>query len=148
MSNFQLRESLRNLSIRDPLTNLFNRRFMEETLNREVGGAKRSDEEVSVMQIDVDHFKTFNDVYGHEVGDAVLKAVGEVLHLLFRDSDVPCRSGGEEFTVILPSCSWADAERRAHDLQGCIAELDFPFAGVGARPTWRCTRQRPRAGTG
>ena len=100
MANFTLRESLRNLSIRDPLTDLYNRRYMEETLKRELSSAVRSQDQLTVLQIDVDHFKEFNDTYGHrEVGDnAVLKAVGEVLLLLFRESDVPCRSGGEEFT--------------------------------------------------
>jgi diguanylate cyclase (GGDEF)-like protein len=135
MANFQLRESLRSMSIRDPLTNLFNRRYMEETLHRELSGAARTLDELSVIQIDVDHFKNFNDSYGHEVGDAVLRAVGDVLLSLFRDSDVPCRSGGEEFTVVLPKCSWVDAERRAQDLQGSIAALDFSFRGKGSRPT-------------
>jgi diguanylate cyclase (GGDEF)-like protein len=135
MANFQLRESLRNMSIRDPLTNLFNRRYMEETLHRELSSAARLLEELSVIQVDVDHFKMFNDNYGHEVGDAVLRAVGEVLLSLFRDSDVPCRAGGEEFTIVLPRCSWLDAERRAKDLQGRIAALDFSFRGRGSRPT-------------
>jgi diguanylate cyclase (GGDEF)-like protein len=134
VANFQLRESLRDLSIRDPLTNLFNRRFMEETLNRELSAATRSQEELSILQIDVDYFKVFNDTYGHEVGDDVLKAMGELLLLMFRDSDVSCRSGGEEFTVVLPNCSLDNAERRARDLQECTVELDFPFRGKGARP--------------
>jgi diguanylate cyclase (GGDEF)-like protein len=135
IANFELRESLRDLSIRDPLTNLFNRRFMEETLNREISDSGRSQEEHSVLQIDVDHFKDFNDIYGHEVGDDVLRAVADLLMLLFRESDVPCRSGGEEFTVILPKCTWPDAERRARDLMACITELDFPYKGKGVRPT-------------
>ena len=134
MANFTLRESLRNLSIRDPLTDLYNRRYMEETLKREMSGAARTQSELTILQIDVDHFKDFNDNYGHEVGDAVLKAVGEVLLLLFRESDVPCRSGGEEFTVILPDCAWVDGERRAQELQLCVAELDFAFKSKGARP--------------
>jgi diguanylate cyclase (GGDEF)-like protein len=135
MANFTLRDSLRNLSIRDPLTDLYNRRYMEETLKRELSSAVRSQDQLTVLQIDVDHFKDFNDTYGHEVGDAVLKSVGEVLLLLFRESDVPCRSGGEEFTVILPNCAWADGERRAQELQLCVAELDFPFKSKAARPT-------------
>jgi diguanylate cyclase (GGDEF)-like protein len=128
MANFNLRETLKNLSIRDPLTNLFNRRFMEETLNREMSSAARNHDEVSIMQMDVDHFKEFNDTYGHAVGDVVLRAVAGVILDLFRGSDVPCRYGGEEFTVVLPRCSWDAANARAKELQARIAELEIPIA--------------------
>jgi diguanylate cyclase (GGDEF)-like protein len=135
MANFNLRETLRSLSIRDPLTNLFNRRFMEETLYRELSNAARRDEEVSILHMDIDHFKMFNDTYGHEIGDAVLRSVGDVLLSMFRDQDVPCRYGGEEFTVILPKCSMLDAERRARQLQDRVAELDIHVDGNQAMPT-------------
>jgi diguanylate cyclase (GGDEF)-like protein len=72
--------------------------------------------------MDVDHFKQFNDTHGHEVGDSVLRAVAVVMLDLFRDSDVPCRSGGEEFTLILPRCSWEIANLRAMELQLRLAE--------------------------
>jgi diguanylate cyclase (GGDEF)-like protein len=121
-ANFKLRESLRHMSIRDPLTNLFNRRFMIETLDREMSITTRSHEPTSIIQMDVDHFKEFNDTYGHEVGDSVLRAVALVMLDLFRDSDVPCRSGGEEFTLILPRCSWEIANLRAMELQLRLAE--------------------------
>jgi diguanylate cyclase (GGDEF)-like protein len=123
MTNFNLREILRFQSIRDPLTNLFNRRFMEETLSREISKADRTLEEISVIQIDIDEFKVFNDGHGHAVGDAALTAISAVIISLFRDSDVPCRSGGEEFTVILPNCSWEHANSRCEELQRRVAEI-------------------------
>jgi diguanylate cyclase (GGDEF)-like protein len=123
LANFKLRESLKNLSIRDPLTNLFNRRFMIETLNREMAITARNHEQTSVIQIDIDHFKEFNDTFGHDVGDAVLQAVADVMFGLFRESDVPCRSGGEEFTLILPRCSWQVANVRALELQLRVAAM-------------------------
>jgi diguanylate cyclase (GGDEF)-like protein len=123
LSNFRLRESLNNLSIRDPLTNLFNRRFMIETLHREMTITTRSHDEISIMQIDIDNFKEFNDSFGHDVGDAVLVAVADVMLSVFRESDVPCRSGGEEFTLILPRCSWEIANLRAIELQALVATI-------------------------
>jgi diguanylate cyclase (GGDEF)-like protein len=128
MANFTLRESLRALSIRDPLTNLFNRRFMIETLQREISITTRSHDQTSVIQIDIDHFKTFNDTFGHEVGDAVLCCVAEVMLGLFRESDVPCRSGGEEFTLILPRCTWEIANARAQELQSRVALMHVPVS--------------------
>jgi diguanylate cyclase (GGDEF)-like protein len=126
LANFKLRESLQNLSVRDPLTNLYNRRFMLETLQREMSITSRNGDQTSIIQMDVDHFKKFNDSFGHEVGDAVLQAVADVMLSLFRDSDVPCRSGGEEFTMILPRCSWDTARLRAIALQARVAAMEIP----------------------
>ncbi|MGP8009372.1 MAG: diguanylate cyclase [Acidimicrobiales bacterium] len=123
MANFNLRENLRHQSIRDPLTNLFNRRFMEETLTREISKAARTFDEISVIQIDLDYFKDFNDQNGHAVGDSTLRAISEVILSRFRGSDVPCRSGGEEFTLLLPKCSWEDAYTRCLELQQLVAQL-------------------------
>jgi diguanylate cyclase (GGDEF)-like protein len=123
LTNFKLRESLNYLAIRDPLTNLFNRRFMVETLDREMAITTRSHDQTSVIQVDIDHFKGFNDLYGHDVGDAVLCGVAAVMLGLFRESDVPCRSGGEEFTLILPRCSWEIANVRAIELQARVAAM-------------------------
>jgi diguanylate cyclase (GGDEF)-like protein len=134
LANFKLRESLRNLSIRDPLTNLFNRRFMIETLRREMTITTRSNEQTSVMQIDIDHFKVFNDSFGHEVGDAILSSVAEIMLGLFRESDVPCRSGGEEFTLILPRCSWEIANLRALELQARVAVMAIRMASNQSPP--------------
>jgi diguanylate cyclase (GGDEF)-like protein len=126
LANFKLRESLSYLAIRDPLTNLFNRRFMVETLEREMAITTRSHDQTSVIQVDIDHFKGFNDLYGHAIGDAVLCGVAEVMLGLFRESDVPCRSGGEEFTLILPRCSWEIANVRAIELQARVARMTVP----------------------
>lgn len=129
--NYRLREKLRNQSIRDPLTNLFNRRYMEETFFRELSRAARDQSEVSIMQIDIDHFKEFNDVYGHDVGDKLLKSFGDLLTTLFRDSDVPCRFGGEEFTLILINSSLDETERRAEQLQLSVRGLRVTPVGDG-----------------
>jgi len=123
MANFNLRETLRYQSIRDPLTNLFNRRFLEESLTREMSKSARTLEQVSVIQVDIDNFKEINDKYGHSVGDVTLVAIAEVILSLFRDSDVPCRSGGEEFTMLLPNCSWENAHARSEELQRRVAEI-------------------------
>ncbi|GFO64233.1 diguanylate cyclase [Geomonas paludis] len=100
--SLQLREQLRELSIRDPLTGLLNRRHMEESLLREISRTTRTRQPLSVVMLDVDHFKSFNDTFGHEAGDHVLKEVGQLLQKNVRDSDIACRFGGEEFTLILP----------------------------------------------
>jgi diguanylate cyclase (GGDEF)-like protein len=123
MANFNLRETLQHQSIRDPLTNLFNRRFMEETLTREFSKAARTLEEISIIQIDIDHFKDFNDGHGHAVGDSTLRAIADLILSRFRGSDVPCRSGGEEFTLLLPKCSWENAHARCVELQHLVSRL-------------------------
>ncbi len=117
LANFRLRDSLRELSIRDPLTNLFNRRYMEETFDRELSRAARDHVELGVVQIDMDYFKEFNDRYGHDVGDVLLRTFADLLFAHFRDSDVPCRYGGEEFTLILFGSTLDETEARARELQ-------------------------------
>ena len=123
IANAKLRDQLRDQSIRDPLTGLFNRRYLLETCRREFARAKRNKQSVSVLSIDVDHFKRFNDNHGHDAGDTVLRAVGSSLDELFRSEDVPCRFGGEEFVVILPGANIDDAMRRADQLRGKIEGL-------------------------
>jgi len=123
LANFRLRESLRELSIRDPLTNLYNRRYMEETFHRELSRAAREHSEIGVVQIDIDYFKEFNDRYGHDVGDILLRAFAELLLTSFRGSDVPCRYGGEEFTLILIDSTLDQTEARARDLQRRVQEI-------------------------
>jgi diguanylate cyclase (GGDEF)-like protein len=107
--NLRLRERLRHQSIRDPLTGLFNRRYMEESLELECARAKRSGHSLSVAMVDIDHFKRFNDTFGHDAGDVILKHVGEMLRRLLRQGDVACRFGGEEFFLLLPSMPAAEA---------------------------------------
>jgi diguanylate cyclase (GGDEF)-like protein len=123
IANVKLRDQLRDQSIRDPLTNLFNRRYMLETSRREFSRAARTHQPVSMLSIDVDHFKKYNDNHGHDAGDMVLRAVGECMSSVFREEDVPCRFGGEEFVVILPGASLEDSMRRAEQLRGRVESL-------------------------
>ena len=102
ISNIRLREDLRQQTIRDPLTSLYNRRFLEESLNREIARCRRSGSGFALLMIDVDHFKRFNDTYGHDAGDSVLRTVGRALQEVCREGDIACRFGGEEFVVVLP----------------------------------------------
>ncbi|HNB51626.1 MAG TPA: diguanylate cyclase, partial [Anaerolineales bacterium] len=102
LGNAYLHETLRQEAIRDPLTNLYNRRFMEESLSREIQRAERDQHPLTVAMLDIDHFKIFNDTYGHNVGDFVLQVLGEILQKNFRGGDIACRYGGEEFVLILP----------------------------------------------
>ena len=116
-ASLRLRDTLREQSIRDPLTGLFNRRIMQEALERELHRARRKNHSVTVALIDLDHFKRFNDTWGHDAGDLVLKTIAQVFRSHFRAEDVICRYGGEEFSVILPEASIEDAAKRADALR-------------------------------
>jgi diguanylate cyclase (GGDEF)-like protein/PAS domain S-box-containing protein len=109
----ELKEKLHEQAIRDPLTGAFNRRFMMESLEREVGRANREGYPLSLVMMDIDHFKSVNDVYGHLAGDQVLKDLARFLEYETRKSDIVCRYGGEEFVVLMPKISVVDARRRA-----------------------------------
>ena len=117
----RLEEELRRLSTTDALTGLFNRRFLDESLHTELDRARRSDNRLSVIMFDVDHFKRFNDTHGHEQGDRVLQAVAQALRGALRNYDLPCRYGGEEFLAILPDTlpdgALAVAERLRMDIE-------------------------------
>jgi diguanylate cyclase (GGDEF)-like protein/PAS domain S-box-containing protein len=117
LASLRLRESLRDQSIRDPLTGLFNRRFMQECLDRELLRVTRKNRSLAFIFIDVDNFKRFNDVYGHEAGDEVLRSMGDFFRSHFRGDDIICRYGGEEFAIILPESSAQDAATRAELLR-------------------------------
>ncbi|MEX1201402.1 MAG: diguanylate cyclase [Methylophaga sp.] len=123
LSNIKLRQTLHDLSMRDVLTGLYNRRFIDEVYVNEISRNRRNNKPLSVLMIDVDHFKRFNDTYGHEAGDVVLKAMGGLLKLHFRKTDLPCRLGGEEFLVILPECDAESAMTLAEALRQKISEL-------------------------
>ncbi|MCB2187831.1 MAG: diguanylate cyclase [Deltaproteobacteria bacterium] len=129
--NLRLQETLRMQSIRDPLTGLYNRRFMEETLEREIRRAKRLSHSLGVIMVDVDHFKLFNDTHGHELGDLILMRLGSFLQDGVRAEDVACRYGGEEFTLILPGAALDETLARANALHRRIGEhLRIEHQGV------------------
>lgn len=124
LANLKLRETLRSQSIRDPLTGLFNRRYMEESLEREMRRASRGRHPVGIIMLDLDHFKKFNDAYGHDAGDALMRLVGSTLQRSIRAEDIACRYGGEEFTLILPEASLVDAAQRAESIRESIRNLN------------------------
>lgn len=134
LSNLRLRESLRLQSIRDPLTGLYNRRYLEESLTREIARCGRRDFPLSVLMLDVDHFKQFNDTHGHGGGDALLAAVGQLLTSRLRGEDIACRYGGEEFTVILPESDTTSALRQAEELRLALSQMSVPFSGKTLPP--------------
>jgi len=123
LASLRLRETLREQSIRDPLTGLFNRRFMQESLDRELLRAKRKGCPLTVVLLDIDHFKRFNDTFGHDAGDAVLCLIAETLRLHYRGEDVICRYGGEEFAIVLPEAEAEDAVRRSEGLREAARSL-------------------------
>lgn len=134
LGNLRLRESLRQQSIRDALTGLYNRRFLDESLAREILRAERRspdqpDTPLTVLMIDVDHFKQFNDKFGHELGDRVLRSVAQTLTDTVRASDLVARYGGEEFTVVLPNTTPQVALERAQAL--CDAVMKMPSVSDG-----------------
>lgn len=123
LSNIALREKLRTQSLRDPLTGLYNRRYMEDALERYLSLAERTGTATSVLMIDLDNFKRVNDTCGHAKGDAVLRDVAGQLVGTLRPSDVVARYGGEELMVILPNCGIADAADKAEMLRKRIESL-------------------------
>jgi diguanylate cyclase (GGDEF)-like protein len=122
LANLGLREALCLQAIRDPLTGLYNRRYMQEFLERELHSARRKHRPLAVMMLDLDHFKRYNDRLGHSAGDQALAAVGGILLRSVRAEDVACRYGGEEFTLILPECSLLQATVRAEEIRTRVKE--------------------------
>ncbi|MEW6387063.1 MAG: sensor domain-containing diguanylate cyclase [Thermodesulfobacteriota bacterium] len=129
LSNLKLRETLRHMAIRDPLTGLFNRRYLEETLEREIHRVNRKGTKLGVLMLDLDHFKGFNDCYGHEAGDALLRALGSYLKRSVRADDLPCRYGGEEFILVMPEISQEIALDRAETIREGVRLLQIQHNG-------------------
>jgi len=127
--NIKLREALRTQSVRDALTGLYNRRYLEEVLERELRRASRAVQSLGILMIDLDHFKGFNDTYGHEAGDAVLREIGASLTKGVRAEDFVCRFGGEEFVVILPTADPAASRARAERLRSKTKSLTIMHQG-------------------
>jgi len=145
LANLKLREALRNEAMRDSLTGLFSRRYMEEFLQRAVSSAQRHNRHLALLILDIDHFKQFNDVYGHEAGDTLLRFLGDFLHTRTRGEDIACRYGGDEFVLILPEVTLNVAAQRADQLRLTFRSAprsgDFPWSspptisvGVSAAP--------------
>jgi diguanylate cyclase (GGDEF)-like protein len=123
LGNARLRESLRRQSVLDPLTGLFNRRHFDAALKRELARARRKNVPVSLVLVDIDHFKRVNDDYGHAIGDAVLRTIAQQLRLGIREGDIACRYGGEEMVLLLPECTAADASKRAEVIRAALSTI-------------------------
>jgi diguanylate cyclase (GGDEF)-like protein len=122
-----LQSQLREQAIRDALTNLFNRRYLEETLERELARATRESYPLCVIMMDLDYFKDINDTYGHEAGDVVLKTLAETVIKQSRHGDFVCRFGGEEFVLVMPNIGIEKAKERAESLHQTINALNIPY---------------------
>jgi len=129
IANIRLREALRTQSVRDPLTGLYNRRYLEEVMDREIRRAGRSGQALGILMIDLDHFKRFNDTYGHDAGDAVLRETAAFLLKNVRAEDFVCRFGGEEFVVILPTADLEGSRTRGERVRSKMRELTIMHQG-------------------
>jgi len=116
LSNLKLREELREQAIHDPLTGLCNRRYLEENLVRELHRARRGNSPLCVVMLDLDNFKSFNDTFGHDAGDALLRELAQVMQNKLRKSDICCRYGGDEFVLVVPDSSVADTRQRVEQI--------------------------------
>ena len=125
-----LQDKLQELAIRDSLTGLFNRRYLEETLQREIARAFRSGRPLGIVMIDIDHFKVLNDTHGHRAGDTALQALGQLLAANTRSGDVACRYGGEEFVLALPGATPEVAHERAEHLRQAVEAMRVAYAGT------------------
>lgn len=134
IANIRLRDTLRHNSIIDALTGLYNRRYMEETLRREIARAERVDKPIGVMMLDLDHFKRFNDTYGHDAGDLVLREAAQAMKKIARRSDFACRFGGEEFTVVMPEADTSILMARAKAIQHEIRSINLSYGGRSLGP--------------
>lgn len=129
IANLRLRELLRSQSIRDPLTGLFNRRYLEESFARELKRAEQKNYEVALVMLDLDNFKYFNDTFGHDAGDLILREVGDILLSGKRPSDIACRFGGEELLMMLPETDLCAAVERTESVRYRIRCLALPYKG-------------------
>ena len=128
-ANLKLQEKLRFQSLRDPLTGLYNRRYLQETLPKEINRAHRKQQFVSVLMIDVDYFKRFNDNHGHSAGDLVLSQIGIYLLSQIRQYDIACRYGGEELVIVMPDASIDDTIIRAEEIRLGVKKLQLEHEG-------------------
>lgn len=129
LASLRLRKTLQDQATSDPLTGLFNRRYLEDTLPRELHHAQRRDSPLCVVMLDLDHFKRFNDTFGHEAGDLMLRESSRVLRESLRKSDIACRYGGEEFALVLPDSSVANAYQRLEQIRIQFEALEVRHQG-------------------
>ena len=129
LANIRLREALRAQSIKDPLTGLYNRRYLTEMMDREIRRAVRAEQSLGILMLDLDHFKKFNDTYGHDAGDTVLRETASFLIKSIRVEDIVCRFGGEEFVVILPTADLSASHGRAEKIRSKLRELTVLHQG-------------------
>jgi diguanylate cyclase (GGDEF)-like protein len=129
LGNLRLRQNLRDRSIRDGLTGLFNRRHLDETLALELPHAERSAASLSLVILDLDNFKTFNDTFGHDAGDMVLRTLGEAITRSVRQDDLAFRYGGEEFVVVLPGTGAHQAAMLAERVRAAVEAIRLSYAG-------------------
>ncbi len=129
--NARLRDELRRLPVFDPLTGVYTQRYVEETLDREIRRARRASTPVAVIMLDIDGFQLFNDTFGGERGDALLRAMGELLRGSIRAEDAVCRSRGGEFTVILPGSALSTAMDRAERIRKDVESITLADVNQG-----------------
>jgi diguanylate cyclase (GGDEF)-like protein/PAS domain S-box-containing protein len=134
ISNIRLREDLREQAIRDPLTGLYNRRYLEENLARELYRAQRQGTDLCIAMVDLDDFKQINDTFGHGAGDLVLREMGNILTGHLRNSDISCRYGGDEFLLALPDSSLADTHQRMEQIRQTVRGCTIHYGGKTLRP--------------
>lgn len=130
-----LQAALQEQVIRDSLTGLYNRRYLDDAIERELSRATREGNPVTLAILDIDHFKQVNDKYGHQAGDEVLRVVGQMLRDHTRASDIPCRMGGEEFVVMLPNMGLDDAQVRTEKLRSLFAAMEIQFGQLMIKAT-------------
>jgi len=130
-----LQEQLRIQANLDPLTSLYNRRYLDSTLERELARCRREGQSLSLILVDIDHFKKINDTYGHQAGDAVLIQLSAILGGMARSGDVACRYGGEEFLLLMPTMSLDVAKERAEDLRAMFGGMTLPFGDFRLQTT-------------
>ncbi|MFD1157439.1 diguanylate cyclase [Roseovarius aestuarii] len=133
IANVRLRDELHDQSTRDPLTGLYNRRYFLEALRTELAMAQRKDSTFALLSFDADRFKAFNDNHGHDAGDMVLRAIAECMYDKFGEGQVPCRFGGEEFTVLLPGATLSEATQAGEALRAAVEDIQVRY-GSGALP--------------
>jgi diguanylate cyclase (GGDEF)-like protein len=127
LSNLKLRELMHRQANHDALTGLFNRRYLEDTLPRELNQARRKNDPVSIAMLDIDHFKKFNDTYGHEAGDLILRELGHLFKESLRKSDIACRYGGEEFLIVLFDSTQKESLKRFETIRERINGLQLRY---------------------